>query len=176
MLDADALAREVVAPGSDGLAEIAATFGPSVIDTTGALRRDRLAHIVFADPLERRKLEAITHPRVRALARRRFAELESQGERLAGYEVPLLYEVGLDRELSPVIVVSARREQQLQRGQLRDGSNEAAVRARLAAQIPLEEKARRADFVIDNSGTQAATQAQADAVLDELLRRAAARN
>jgi dephospho-CoA kinase len=168
IIDADALAREVVKPGSEGLAEIVATFGEEMVDDEGALRRPRLAQKVFADPAERKKLEAITHPLVRRLAQARFAELQARGEALAGYEVPLFYEVGLDREIAPVVVVTARPEQQLERAMRRDGATPNAILARIAAQIPLEEKARRADFVVDNSGSPSETMAAADRVLDEL--------
>lgn len=172
VLDADVLARVIVEPRSEGLAEIVAAFGEEVLDDSGALRRDHLAQKVFGDPSQREKLEAITHPRVRSLARERFAALEAEGEPLAGYEVPLLYEVGLDREISPVVVVTARPEQQLERAMRRDGATPEATLARIAAQLPLAEKARRADFVIDNSGPAAQTAAAADRVLDSLCERA----
>jgi dephospho-CoA kinase len=166
VLDADALAREVVTPGSAALAEIAQQF-PSAVQE-GRLDRKRLAAIVFADPAQRSKLEAITHPRIRALRAARLSELEAEGQPLAGCDVPLLFETGLDAELRPVVVVFAPEETQIARAVARDGSSPAEVRARLAAQWPLAEKVRRADYVIDNSGPPATTRAATDAVLATL--------
>ena len=167
IIDADALAREVVQPGSEGLSEIARQFPPDVV-RGGELDRKRLAAIVFADPAERSRLERITHPRIQALRSARLAELEASGEPLAGYDVPLLFEKGLESELRPVVVVYAPEPLRLARAMARDASTEAEARARLAAQLPLEEKVRRADYVIDNSGPPAATRAAADAVLATL--------
>lgn len=167
IIDADALAREVVQPGSEGLAEIARQFPPDVV-RGGALDRKRLAAIVFSDPVQRARLERITHPRIQALRSARLAELEASGEPLAGYDVPLLFEKGLEAELRPVVVVYAPPALQLARAMARDASSEAEARARLAAQLPLSEKVQRADYVIDNSGSPAATRAAADAVLATL--------
>src|ERR1041384_5159201 len=96
VVDADELAREVVAPGSAGLAEITGSFGPDVLAADGSLDRKRVATLVFSDESARKRLNAITHPRVRQLSQARFAELEQRGVTLAGYDVPLLFEVGLD--------------------------------------------------------------------------------
>lgn len=164
VIDADALAREVVTPGSAALAEIAREFGPDVL-AGAALDRPRLAALVFGDPAARQRLEGITHPRIQALRDARLRELEARGEPLVCYEVPLLFEKGLEAGLRPVVVVSAPEALQLERARERDGATDAMTRARLAAQLPLADKAARADFVIDNSGPLAATLAQADAVL-----------
>lgn len=165
VVDADVLAREVVQPGSEGLAEVVTAFGPEVLDAQGALDRAALARRVFSSSSERAKLERITHPRVRALSRARFTELEARGEPLACYEVPLLFEVGLDAAYRPTVVVSAGAAQQMERAMRRDQQPRAAIEARIAAQMPLSEKADRADYVIDNSGSPEATQADADRVL-----------
>jgi dephospho-CoA kinase len=165
IIDADLLAREVVAPGSPGLAQVVAAFGAEVLTAEGELDRAALARRVFADPAERAALERITHPRVRALARARFAELDGRGEPLAGYEVPLLFEAGLERDYHPTIVVSCSPAQQQQRAARRDGKTAAAIQARIAAQMPLAEKVSRADYVIDNSGDFEATRVNADRVL-----------
>jgi len=164
VLDADALAREVVAPGSPGLAEIAREFGAGVIHG-GALDRAKLAALVFADPEARQRLERITHPRIQALRDARLGELEARGEPLACYEVPLLFEKGLESGLRPVVVVSVPQALQVERAQRRDRASEAMTRARLGAQLPLSDKAARADHVIDNSGELATTLAAADEVL-----------
>jgi dephospho-CoA kinase len=165
VIDADALAREVVGPGSPGLAEIVARFGAEVT-RDAVLDRKRLAEVVFSSPDELARLEAIIHPRVQALRDARVAELQARGEPLACYEVPLLYEKGLDHALRPIIAVSVPESVQIARARLRDSSTEAQVRARLSAQLPLGEKARRADYVIDNGGSLESTVRAADAVLD----------
>jgi dephospho-CoA kinase len=164
VIDADVLARAVVAPGSAGLAEIVREFGPDIL-RDGELDRPRLAAVVFADPAARARLEAITHPRIQACRDARLAELGATGEPLAAYEVPLLFEKGLDRELRPIVVVSVPEALQIERAMLRDHSSQAMVRARLDAQHPLAEKVARADYVIDNAGPLAATLVAADEVL-----------
>jgi dephospho-CoA kinase len=167
VIDADVLAREVVAPGTEGLSAIVARFG-DVRDDAGGLDRKKLAARVFQDDDARRALNAITHPRVAALAADRTRALEARGEPLACYEVPLLFETGLEAALSPVVVVGTPVAVQLQRAAARDSATAAEVEARIRAQMPLEEKIRRADYVIDNAGTREATLARADEVLDAI--------
>jgi dephospho-CoA kinase len=164
VIDADALARDVVEPGSPALAEIAREFGPEVLRGK-ALDRPKLAALVFADPSARQRLENITHPRIQELRDARLKELETRGEPLACYEVPLLFEKGLESGLRPVVVVSVPEALQIERAQRRDQATEAMIRARLAAQLPIAEKAARADFVIDNSGALDRTLQAADGVL-----------
>lgn len=168
VLDADALARAAVAPGSPALAEIVRAFGPDALGPDGALDRRRVAAIVFADPAARRRLEAITHPAVRRAMQAETARLAAAGHGLALYDVPLLYEVGLERDLDAVVVVWAPRDVQRARLVLRDGMAPADADARLAAQLDVDEKARRADFVVDNSGPPEALAAKADRLLHDL--------
>jgi dephospho-CoA kinase len=111
-----------------------------------------MAARVFADPQARARLEAIVHPAVRERMQAETARLSAAGHDLAFYDVPLLYEVGLDRELEAVAVVWAPRPAQLERLRARDGLSEAEAEARLAAQLPVDEKAARADFVVENGG------------------------
>jgi dephospho-CoA kinase len=168
VIDADALAREAVAPGTPALAEVVRAFGPGVLDGGGALDRARMAARVFADPAARARLEAIVHPAVREATRRETAALAAAGCDLAFYDVPLLYEVGLDRDLDAVVVVWAPREQQRARLRARDGVAEAEAEARLAAQLPVDEKAARADWVVRNDGEESALPAKAAALLAAL--------
>jgi len=170
VIDADALAREVVAPGSGGLREVAEAFGPGVVDAEGALDRKKLAAVVFADAAARRRLEAITHPRIAAAARQRAAEAEAAGHRVAFYEAALLVENGTYRGLDGLVVVVAPEAEQVRRVMARDGCTEAEARARLAAQLPAAEKVKVATHVIDNSGGEAATRAQVQALWDALQR------
>ncbi|HEX3775495.1 MAG TPA: dephospho-CoA kinase [Polyangiaceae bacterium] len=170
VVNADELARVAVLPGSDALRQLIAHFGPKILDAEGGLDRAKLGRIVFADPEARRVLDAITHPVVRALARNHFAELAERGEPLACYEVPLLYEVGLEGTYRPVIVVNASDELRRARLTARDGLGIEQIEARIAAQLPLAEKVRRADYVIENDATVAELEAQTDAVFDALCR------
>ncbi len=171
VIDADQLAREAVAPGSAGLAEIVADFGAGVLDAAGELDRPALARIVFNDEAARRRLNAITHPRVRELTALRVAELAATGEPLICYEVPLLVESGMADALRPVVVVSAPEALQVERVMARDGATESDARARIAAQMPLADKVRVADFVIDNTDSLAVLESQADEVLDQICAR-----
>ncbi len=164
VIDADALAREVVAPGSEGLAEVVRAFGAEVLDPSGALDRKKLGAIVFADPARRRRLEGITHPRIAAEAMRRAAALGAEGHAVAFYEAALLVENGSHAGLAGLVVVSAPENVQVRRVRERDGTTEAEARARLAAQLPLAEKLRVATHVIDNAGDLGATRAQVEAL------------
>lgn len=167
VIDADVLAREVVAPGSDGLRQITREFGSEML-REGALDRQRLGNVVFSEPDALRRLESITHPLIQLRRAALTSQLEADGEPLACYEVPLLFEKGLEKTLHPIVVVTAPKALQIERARLRDGLSEAQVRARLAAQWSLPEKAERADYVIDNSGPLATTIAAADRVLREI--------
>jgi dephospho-CoA kinase len=168
VIDADLLAREVVEPGSAGLAAVAAAFGPGVLGPGGELDRQRLGAAVFASDEQRRRLNAILHPLIRARFLERLRELDEKGHPLACYEVPLLFEVGLQDQLRPVVVVAAPEAQRVARIMGRDGVDEAAARARIAAQMPLDDKVKAADHVIDNGGALQETQAQADQVLESI--------
>ncbi|ABC82454.1 dephospho-CoA kinase [Anaeromyxobacter dehalogenans] len=168
VVDADALARAAVEPGTPALAEIARTFGAEVLRPDGALDRKALGARVFADPGARRRLEAITHPAVRLAMREETARLAAQGHPLAFYDTPLLYEVGLEALLDAVVVVWAPRDVQRERLMRRDGLGGAEADARLAAQLPVDEKAARADFVVENAGAPEALAGKADRLLADL--------
>ena len=164
VVDADQLAREVVLPGQPALREITARF-PGVVSPDGVLDRKALGARVFADAEERRALNAIVHPRIASESADRMARLSAAGHRLAVYEAALIVENGMQAGLDGLIVVTAPLEVQLKRLLLRDGLAEPEARARLAAQLPQAEKARLADFVIDNAGPQEALVAQVEALL-----------
>jgi dephospho-CoA kinase len=170
VLDADALARAAVAPGSPALGEIARTFGPGAVGPDGALDRKRMAALVFADPDARRRLEAITHPAVRRAMAEETARLAQAGHALAFYDTPLLFEVGLDTAVDCVVVVWAPPDVQRARLAIRDGLGPEEAAARLAAQLPVDEKARRADFVVENVGAPAELGPKADRLLADLGR------
>jgi dephospho-CoA kinase len=170
VVDADALSRQAVVPGSQALEEIAQSFGAEVVAADGSLDRRRLGDLVFQQDPARSRLEAILHPRIRALAEQRFADLDLRGEPLGCYEVPLLFEVGLDPSLRPVVVVVAPEDVRIQRVALRDNTSREQALACLRAQLPLDDKVARADHVIDNSGPIASTLEQTDRVLADVCR------
>jgi dephospho-CoA kinase len=167
VVDADALAREVVAPGGPAHADVAAAW-PEVIAADGGVDRQRLRGIVFADPAARARLEAITHPRIAAAAEARLAALAADGHRLALYEATLLVETGRWRDFDGLIVVTTSPQTQISRAMARDGLTRAEVEARMRAQLPTEEKVRVATHVIDNDGARAASEAQVDELLKKL--------
>ncbi|WP_437311523.1 dephospho-CoA kinase [Sorangium sp. So ce388] len=171
VIDADALAREVVAKGTEGLDEVVRAFGPEVLLPDGSLDRARVAAVVFADPGKRRQLNAIVHPRITAITLERAAALEAQGEPLACYEAALLVENRVVDAFRPLVVVAVPEAVQIARAMARDGATEDEVRARLAAQLPLSSKVAVADYVIENSGDRAATERQADGVLASIRAR-----
>ncbi len=153
LVDADQLAREVVQPGTDGLAEVVATFGEQVLAADGSLDREKLAARVFDDDEARKKLQAITHPRIGRLSAERLAELHASDAIYVVYDAPLLVEVGAHKGMDALIVVAADVETQVARVIARDGASEEDARKRIAAQYPLERKVDVADYVIDNSGS-----------------------
>ena len=167
VVDADALAREVVAPGTVGNAEIAAVW-PQTVAPDGSVDRKRLGAIVFADPAARARLEAITHPLIQEASASRLADLAAEGHPLALYEAALLVESGRWRDFDGLIVVTASPETQVARAVARGGLTRAETEARIAAQLPAAEKIRLATYVIDNDGSREATEAQVRGVIEKL--------
>ncbi len=168
LVDSDVLAREVVAPGTPGLAAVVHRFGEGILRPDGALDRPALGAIVFADPDARADLEAITHPRIRA----RAGELRAEAP--AGAVVidviPLLVEGDLSGRFDVVIVVDVPEEVQVERLRRRDGFTRDEAMRRLAAQASREERLAVADHVIDNSGDTDALAEQVDRLWDALRR------
>lgn len=168
VVDADVLAREVVAPGSPGLATIVDRFGDGVLTAEGELDRKRLGDVVFADAEARAALEAILHPRIAAASQREIARHARAGHRDVVYEAPLIVENKLYTWMHTLIVVSVPEEIQLARLMQRDGIGPQAARARIDAQLPLADKVAVANFVIDNGGEPAETRAQVERVWREI--------
>jgi dephospho-CoA kinase len=161
VLDADLLAREVVEPGQPALAEVAAAW-PEAIGPDGKVARKKLADIVFADPAQRLRLEAIMHPRIQALADERLDELAKKGHALAIYEASLLVESGRYKDFDGLVVVTASPETQLERILARGGLAEGEAQARIDAQLPLLAKVRVATHLVDNDGDLEATKTQVE--------------
>jgi len=159
-IDSDVLAREAVAPGSTGLAAVVERFGPGVLDRDGTLDRQKLGAVVFADFEARKALEAIIHPHVRRATEEWFATLDPVRYAFAIADIPLLYEVGRERDFDAVIVAACEPGTELRRLMDRDGLSEEDARKRIAAQLPLEEKVAQADYVIRTDGTMEETRKQ----------------
>jgi dephospho-CoA kinase len=176
LIDADMLAREVVEPGQPAHERIVAAFGPGVLAPDGALDRKALGSIVFADPQRRKELEAITHPEIRARFAARLAELTEQGfDGIVIFDAAVMIESGNYRNMDRLVVVTADPEAQVSRQRERDGASVEAATRRIASQMPLAEKVRLADYVIDNAGTREATAARVAEVHEALLEDLAAR-
>jgi dephospho-CoA kinase len=176
VLDADLLAREVVMPGQPAYLKIVEEFGQGVVQDDGTLDRKALGAIVFAEPARRKRLEEITHPAIAARQQRILSVLDEEAfEGIVIWDVALLFETGGVAKMDRVVVVSTDTETELARLMARDGMAEADARARMASQMPVAEKAKRAHYVIDNSGDRAQTEGQVKVVYEALLGELAAR-
>lgn len=173
VVDADEVAREAVAPGSAGLERVRQTFGDAFIRPDGTLDRSALGRRVFSDPAERRKLESILHPIIRDLADAKLRRALAQGPPLVVYDCPLFFEAGLDRlGFGKVIVVTAPADSAVERLVARNGLSAEEAGQRVAAQLDIGEKARRADIVIANDGTREALEERAASVFADLTGKA----
>jgi dephospho-CoA kinase len=170
VIDADAVAREVVAPGTPGLAAVIQAFGPGVLRPDGSLDRDRLGKLVFADESLRMKLNSIVHPRVGE----RMAELERQagGAPVIVHDVPLLAENHLADRFDEVVVVDVPPRVQAERLARERGMSRAQAEARMRAQASREERLAIASIVVDNSGSLAELDREVGELWAELRRRA----
>lgn len=167
IVDTDQVARDVVAPGTAGLRAIVAEFGAEILRPDGSLDRERLAKRVFGDAPARKRLEAITHPRIRRALAWTFVKLALKRARVVIVEAPLLFETGGEKRFDETVAVIADEPTIYARLRQRNGWSDDEIAARLASQLPLAEKARRATHVIDNSGDLASTRAR----IEELVRR-----
>lgn len=164
----DELAREVVKPGAPALEEIRRVFGDQFVNESGGLNRELMARVVFNDGEKRRVLESITHPRIANEKATRTRQLQQQGCRMIVEDVPLLYEIAYERWCDYVIVVYVARAIQERRLMERDNMTQKEARSRLDAQMSIEDKKLRADYVIDNTGGLEETRNQVRAVLSDL--------
>jgi len=169
IIDFDLLAREVVVPGQPAFQEIVAYFGKGVVGEDGRLDRKRLSGIVFQNPDQRRILEGMTHPRILEAFRDRIRQLAQEDPgAVVQAVVPLLFEVGLDPLVHKILVVYVSPDIQIQRLMRRDGISREEARRILDAQMPIDEKAARADFVIRNEGDVEETRKQVTALWKRL--------
>jgi dephospho-CoA kinase len=169
VVDADELARRVVEPGQPAWDDIVAEFGRDVLLPDGRLDRKKLGAIVFRDDARRRRLNAITHPRISAASHAEVAAHVAAGAPVVVYEAALLVENGIHRGLDGLIVVACSPAEQLRRLMARDGLDKAAASERIAAQLPLADKLAVATFVVDTSGPLPDTRKQVEAVWRSLM-------
>lgn len=161
-IDADALVHELMLPRTPVWKAIVQTFGETVLNADQTIARDRLGAIIFADPEKQTRLEAIIHPKVRRRAFEEIKKLEARGMEAVLIEIPLLFEAGWDKEVKwdAIIVVTCDAKNQRERARQKLGFNKEEIEARLKAQLPLAEKVKKADYVIDNSGSKEQTKQQ----------------
>jgi dephospho-CoA kinase len=173
IIDADALARQVVEPGQPALAELITRFGSGILDEEGRLDRKALGAIAFADPAARADLNRITHPRIAAASQAEIARLTAAGAPVIIYEAALLVENQAYKWMDGLIVVTAPPEVQLARVQARDDLDVEGAQQRIASQLPVADKIKVATWVIDNGGELAATEKQVDQVWSQIMARVA---
>jgi dephospho-CoA kinase len=174
VFDADVLARRALDPGTPGYGAAVERFGPRIVREDEEIDREALARIVFADADARRDLEAIVHPEVRRL----FAEGSERyrdTDAVVVFGAPLLVETGLHRAFEVLVVVSASERTQIERVRRDRAMSEDDIRARIAAQLPLERKAEVADAVLDNDGSLASLERQVDRLWADLRERSTAK-
>lgn len=163
LVDADVIAREVMLPGHPVLAAVAEHFGQAVLLADGTLDRKKLGDIVFREPAQRQALNEITHPAIRLEIRRQMESLEREHpERLVVVDIPLLFESGLESMFERVMLVYAPASIQKERLMNRNQLTAEEAEARINSQMDIEEKKRKADVIIDNSGSAEETQRQID--------------
>lgn len=173
VLEADVVAHKLLEPGQAAHDEVLREFGAELADAAGKINRAKLGTLVFADPEKLAKLNTIIHPRVEEVILRQFEEWKRNGVRDAGFvEAALLVEAGIVEKLDGLVVAFCRPEQQIERLRAR-GMSEIEAKRRMAAQMPVEEKLKRATERIDCSGTLEETRAQVSALGSKLRKKAA---
>lgn len=171
VIDTDAVARDVVLPGTEALAEISRRYGKTILNSAKRLRRDKLAEIVFANPEEKSWLEQLLHPLIRKSIEEQADKAFESGCRVVFFEVPLLFEVGWDKNVDSVWLVYVPPAVQSERLVKRDSLTDEEVELRLRSQWPIDEKARLSDVIIDNTGSRLQTRKQVKKAWLELLDR-----
>ncbi len=169
VIESDSLSREVIAPGTPGADAVRRRFGPQIIGADGTVDRARLGDIVFGDAEARTDLESIIHPAVYARIGRWFEHLAASGQGLGLAEIPLLYETGHQSDFDRVVVTVCETAEQVRRVRERSGLSEAQALQRIAAQMPPEEKARLADYVIRTDGSIEDSNRRTDEVYQALV-------
>jgi dephospho-CoA kinase len=170
IIDADQIAREVVEPGTEGLARIVREFGPGMLDEEGKLNRERLGARIFQNPAEREKLNRLLHPLIVDSMRAKTEKIKKEKDPdLLIWDVPLLIEGNLTQWVEAVILVYTPKEIQLERLMKRNALSKEEAEKRILAQMDIEEKKKYADYVIDNRGTLSETERQVDQLWKQLI-------
>jgi len=169
IVDADQVARDVVAPGSDGFVAVIDAFGAEMVGPDGSLDRAKLGALVFEDDEARKKLNGITHPRIAAESQRRITKEQASDSPYVVYEAALLVENGMAKAFRPLVVVAVRPELQIARLMARDGSTAEEAQKRIDSQLPLDEKLALADYVIRNDGALPETEQRVREVHEAIL-------
>jgi dephospho-CoA kinase len=172
VVDADEIAKLVVSPGSPGIKQLVGVFGEKYLAPDGSLDRKKMASLVFENPSELRKLEGILHPLVRLETERQKKQIEASGAKLAFYDVPLLFEKNMDKDFDDIIVIASSLDRQKERLKSRSNMSADEIAARLKNQLPLEEKKKRASFVVINDGRVEDLRKQLEELVQSLLQKA----
>ena len=171
VIDTDWIAHEVTAPGSGAVMEMSRRYGSDIVKEDGSLRRDAVGKIVFSDPVEKKWLEALLHPLIRAEAEKQAQAAFEAGQRVVVLDVPLLCESGWNGKVDEIWTVYTPQAIQEVRLQRRDGYTDSEIADRLASQWPIDEKAKRADVVIDNTGLPESTRRQVEVAWNAVVNR-----
>ena len=168
LIDADVIARQLVEPGQEGLERLVVRFGREILDESGALNRQVFGQRLFGDAQLRQEVDQLLHPLIYEALEAESQRLAQAGAQLAFFDIPLLYETGYDQKMDQVWVVYLPHDLQVERLMARNGWGQDQAEAAIASQASIEAKRQRADLVIDNQGSLAATFAQVDQALSRL--------
>jgi dephospho-CoA kinase len=171
VIDTDLIAHEITAPGSPALTEMSRRYGKDILNEDGSLRRDTVGKIVFSNPLEKEWLETLLHPLIWAEAESQAQAAFEAGQRVAVIDVPLLFESGWNEQVDEIWTVYVPQATQELRLQRRDGFTESEIRDRIASQWPIDEKAKRSDVIIDNTGPLEDTRRQVERAWNSVVNR-----
>lgn len=171
VVDADYFAKQALSPGSTAESQVLAAFGKPVQNNTGQLDRRLLAGIVFSDPEKLKMLEAIIHPLVQAMTRSRRTELERAGHSIAFYDVPLLFEKKMEPQFDAIVVVYAGLEICIRRVMARSSLRRDDIESRIRSQMAIEEKIKRAHWVVRNEGTESDLEKAVDSLIQDIGRK-----
>lgn len=169
VIDADDLARDAIMHGSEGYKQVIKTFGMDVLNKDGTLNRESLAEIVFNSKTELQKLESIIHPIVRKKTSELKVSLEKQSYKMAFYDVPLLFEKNMKEMFDYVVVVYSRMDQQIERLKSRNNMTKEQAVNRILNQIPMDDKIKQSDYVIDNTSDLTNLENQVTKLVNDLL-------
>lgn len=171
VIDTDRIAREVTQPGSDALLKMSRRFGMDILNKDGSLRRDVVGEIVFTDPEKKKWLESLLHPLIRTQAETKAQAAFTAGQRIIVFDVPLLFESGWNEWVDAIWTVYVTPDIQKIRLQKRDGFTEQEIMDRIASQWSIDEKAKRADVLIDNSGSLDSTRQQVESAWNTIVKK-----